>query len=30
VTVIDLQTREVRKLLSVEVDPTGVAFAELP
>jgi YVTN family beta-propeller protein len=30
VTVIDLQTREVRKLLSVEVDPTGVALAELP
>jgi DNA-binding beta-propeller fold protein YncE len=30
VTIIDLQTQEVRKLLSVEVDPTGVAFAELP
>ena len=30
VTVIDLQTQEVRKLLSVEVDPTGVAFVELP
>jgi YVTN family beta-propeller protein len=30
VTVIDLQTNAVKKLLTVEVDPTGVAFAELP
>ncbi|HWN83135.1 MAG TPA: YncE family protein, partial [Candidatus Udaeobacter sp.] len=30
VTVIDLQTNQIRKLLTVEVDPTGVAFAELP
>jgi len=30
VTVIDLQTHQVKKLLTVEVDPTGVAFAQLP
>jgi DNA-binding beta-propeller fold protein YncE len=30
VTVIDLNTHAVKKLLTVEVDPTGVAFVQLP